>query len=839
MDPWDYFQKFQAQNSESENPSQQGAGVKKQRKRPPPGERRKAIIEKVLAANSALLSETEKKVVGSIFSQSDGQSTTCIRDPFKRTNFANSAILRKDPDLREWSEIYGKSSRTYDDKDRNRKARYEEEDRNGRYRSGSKQSETMAESFSRQESNMYGVMTSPLGYDRASNSYGQKPSREMNTFGGERSQVHRETRGRSPFTSKKSQLHQADRRRRPEGIGRNDIRRETHGRSPPTSERSRFGHETRGRSPPTSERSRFGHETRGRSPPTSERSRFGHETRGRSPPTSERSRFGHETRGRSPPTSERSRFGHETRGRSPPTSERSRFGHETRGRSPPTSERSRFGHETRGRSPPTSERSRFGHETRGRSPPTSQRNRFGHETRGRSPPTSERSRFGHETRGRSPPTSERSRFGHETRGRSPPTSERSRFGHETRGRSPPTSERSRFGHETRGRSPPTSERSRFGHETRGRSPPTSARSRFGHETRGRSPPTNERSRSGQETRGRSFLDRNRSSDNIRDAKNVSRERGTRIDERIDFRAPRDNPYEPDRIERYQDRSRYPGEDIAASSNSEAELRYGRGVGGNYNAVMDNQNLDYIRDDIDLYAGEHDVPYYRDEMEDKNRSLQMELENKTIVVPEHFPRKRFTAFTAKIFDGLVLAHIASVIPEGMLRPQIEHGVFTGGAYVITTKDPYSKGWLEDMIPKLKGHQGTSMRVADIKELSDTAIKTMMAPKAPTPAAASAPKQVIKKVSTTSVIAVLWLRQKKFTDSPDVVLSKLATQNPGLVTSHWSFMVQQGNRKKGLTMQFKINTKDVTSLQRINMRPTLDDKQLKITIRPLKFTVKVKK
>uniref|UniRef100_A0A6P7FNM9 Uncharacterized protein LOC114329639 isoform X4 n=1 Tax=Diabrotica virgifera virgifera TaxID=50390 RepID=A0A6P7FNM9_DIAVI len=720
MDPWDYFQKFQAQNSESENPSQQGAGVKKQRKRPPPGERRKAIIEKVLAANSALLSETEKKVVGSIFSQSDGQSTTCIRDPFKRTNFANSAILRKDPDLREWSEIYGKSSRTYDDKDRNRKARYEEEDRNGRYRSGSKQSETMAESFSRQESNMYGVMTSPLGYDRASNSYGQKPSREMNTFGGERSQVHRETRGRSPFTSKKSQLHQADRRRRPEGIGRNDIRRETHGRSPPTSERSRFGHETRGRSPPTS-----------------------------------------------------------------------------------------------------------------------QRNRFGHETRGRSPPTSERSRFGHETRGRSPPTSERSRFGHETRGRSPPTSERSRFGHETRGRSPPTSERSRFGHETRGRSPPTSERSRFGHETRGRSPPTSARSRFGHETRGRSPPTNERSRSGQETRGRSFLDRNRSSDNIRDAKNVSRERGTRIDERIDFRAPRDNPYEPDRIERYQDRSRYPGEDIAASSNSEAELRYGRGVGGNYNAVMDNQNLDYIRDDIDLYAGEHDVPYYRDEMEDKNRSLQMELENKTIVVPEHFPRKRFTAFTAKIFDGLVLAHIASVIPEGMLRPQIEHGVFTGGAYVITTKDPYSKGWLEDMIPKLKGHQGTSMRVADIKELSDTAIKTMMAPKAPTPAAASAPKQVIKKVSTTSVIAVLWLRQKKFTDSPDVVLSKLATQNPGLVTSHWSFMVQQGNRKKGLTMQFKINTKDVTSLQRINMRPTLDDKQLKITIRPLKFTVKVKK
>ncbi|XP_050499537.1 uncharacterized protein LOC114329639 isoform X5 [Diabrotica virgifera virgifera] len=686
MDPWDYFQKFQAQNSESENPSQQGAGVKKQRKRPPPGERRKAIIEKVLAANSALLSETEKKVVGSIFSQSDGQSTTCIRDPFKRTNFANSAILRKDPDLREWSEIYGKSSRTYDDKDRNRKARYEEEDRNGRYRSGSKQSETMAESFSRQESNMYGVMTSPLGYDRASNSYGQKPSREMNTFGGERSQVHRETRGRSPFTSKKSQLHQADRRRRPEGIGRNDIRRETHGRSPPTSERSRFGHETRGRSPPTSERSRFGHETRGRSPPTSQRNRFGHETRGRSPPTSERSRFGHETRGRSPPTSERSRFGHETRGRSPPTSERSRFGHEIRGRSPPT---------------------------------------------------------------------------------------------------------------------------------------------------------NERSRSGQETRGRSFLDRNRSSDNIRDAKNVSRERGTRIDERIDFRAPRDNPYEPDRIERYQDRSRYPGEDIAASSNSEAELRYGRGVGGNYNALMDNQNLDYIRDDIDLYAGEHDVPYYRDEMEDKNRSLQMELENKTIVVPEHFPRKRFTAFTAKIFDGLVLAHIASVIPEGMLRPQIEHGVFTGGAYVITTKDPYSKGWLEDMIPKLKGHQGTSMRVADIKELSDTAIKTMMAPKAPTPAAASAPKQVIKKVSTTSVIAVLWLRQKKFTDSPDVVLSKLATQNPGLVTSHWSFMVQQGNRKKGLTMQFKINTKDVTSLQRINMRPTLDDKQLKITIRPLKFTVKVKK
>ncbi|XP_050499533.1 serine/arginine repetitive matrix protein 2 isoform X3 [Diabrotica virgifera virgifera] len=718
MDPWDYFQKFQAQNSESENPSQQGAGVKKQRKRPPPGERRKAIIEKVLAANSALLSETEKKVVGSIFSQSDGQSTTCIRDPFKRTNFANSAILRKDPVIREWSEIYGKASRTYDDKDRNRKARYEE-DRNGRYCSGTKQPETMAESFSRKESNMY-RRTSPLGYDRASNSYGQIPSREMNTFGGERSQVHRDTRGRSPFTSERSQQHRADRRRSPEGIGRNDIRRETHGRSPPTSERSRFGHETRGRSPPTS-----------------------------------------------------------------------------------------------------------------------QRNRFGHETRGRSPPTSERSRFGHETRGRSPPTSERSRFGHETRGRSPPTSERSRFGHETRGRSPPTSQRNRFGHETRGRSPPTSERSRFGHETRGRSPPTSERSRFGHEIRGRSPPTNERSRSGQETRGRSFLDRNRSSDNIRDAKNVSRERGTRIDERIDFRAPRDNPYEPDRIERYQDRSRYPGEDIAASSNSEAELRYGRGVGGNYNALMDNQNLDYIRDDIDLYAGEHDVPYYRDEMEDKNRSLQMELENKTIVVPEHFPRKRFTAFTAKIFDGLVLAHIASVIPEGMLRPQIEHGVFTGGAYVITTKDPYSKGWLEDMIPKLKGHQGTSMRVADIKELSDTAIKTMMAPKAPTPAAASAPKQVIKKVSTTSVIAVLWLRQKKFTDSPDVVLSKLATQNPGLVTSHWSFMVQQGNRKKGLTMQFKINTKDVTSLQRINMRPTLDDKQLKITIRPLKFTVKVKK
>ncbi|XP_050499536.1 uncharacterized protein LOC114329639 isoform X4 [Diabrotica virgifera virgifera] len=701
MDPWDYFQKFQAQNSESENPSQQGAGVKKQRKRPPPGERRKAIIEKVLAANSALLSETEKKVVGSIFSQSDGQSTTCIRDPFKRTNFANSAILRKDPVIREWSEIYGKASRTYDDKDRNRKARYEE-DRNGRYCSGTKQPETMAESFSRKESNMY-RRTSPLGYDRASNSYGQIPSREMNTFGGERSQVHRDTRGRSPFTSERSQQHRADRRRSPEGIGRNDIRRETHGRSPPTSERSRFGHETRGRSPPTSQRNRFGHETRGRSPPTSERSRFGHETRGRSPPTSERSRFGHETRGRSPPTSERSRFGHETRGRSPPTSQRNRFGHETRGRSPPTSERSRFGHETRGRSPPT----------------------------------------------------------------------------------------------------------------------------------------NERSRSGQETRGRSSLDRNRSSDNIRHARNVSRERGTRIDERIDFRAPRDNPYEPDRIERYQDRSRYPGEDIAASSNSEAELRYGRGGGGNYNALMDNQNLDYIRDDIDLYAGEHDVPYYRDEMEDKNRSLQMQLENKTIVVPEHFPRKRFTAFTAKIFDGLVLAHIASVIPEGMLRPQIEHGVFTGGAYVITTKDPYSKGWLEDMIPKLKGHQGTSMRVADIKELSDTAIKTMMAPKAPTPVAASAPKQVIRKVSTTSVIAVLWLRQKKFTDSPDVVLSKLATQNPGLVTSHWSFLVQRGNRKKGPTMHFKINTKDVTSLQRINMRPTLDDKQLKITIRPLQFKVKVKK
>ncbi|CAH1259539.1 unnamed protein product [Diabrotica balteata] len=55
---------------------------------------------------------------------------------------------------------------------------------------------------------------------------------------------------------------------------------------------------------------------------------------------------------------------------------------------------------------------------------------------------------------------------------------------------------------------------------------------------------------------RSSLERNRSLDNPRYASNMSLERRMR-DERIDFRTPRDDPYELDRIERYQDRSHYP------------------------------------------------------------------------------------------------------------------------------------------------------------------------------------------------------------------------------------------------------------------------------------------
>ncbi|XP_072378197.1 uncharacterized protein [Diabrotica undecimpunctata] len=444
----------QAQNSGSQYPSQQGADNK--RKRKPASERRKAVIEQMLAANRAILSDTEMKVVGSMFSHSQGQSTTYVRDPFKNTNYSNSKKFpKKKPDDREFAEIFGKP----------------------KYPSGNKQPEKMVGSFLRQESDMHRG-GSPLGYDRTSNSYGQIPSREMSTFGGERSQVHRETWG---------------------------------GSLPSTSEKSRFGNETRRRSPPNSERSRFGHGIRERSPFT-----------------------------------------------------------------------------------------------------------------------------------------------------------------------------------TRERRPFSDERDQFRRETRELSPLN---------------------------RDRSPLDRNRSSYNRRDARNMSRETRTGVDERIDFIPPGDNPYEPNRMERI-------------------------------NPFMNNRNLDYTRD-----------------------SAQSE-------------------------------------------------------YVITAKDQYSKAWLDDMVPKLKGHRGVDLRVADIKELPPIAVKAMMAPPAVKQQANT------KHVSTTSVVAVLWLRRKTCDESPRDILSKLEAQNAGLSTSHWLFIRKQGNRKRGLTMNFKIDNEDVTRLQRINMRPGLDGQQLKITIKPFK-------
>ncbi|XP_028148763.2 serine/arginine repetitive matrix protein 2-like [Diabrotica virgifera virgifera] len=490
-----------------------------------------------------------------------------FKDPFKYTNHAKKRG-------RECLEVYGKTSWNYEEESRNKKARYEEEDRNGSYLSMTKQHETIDPSVLRQESYIHSGK-SPLGYDRASNLYGQIP-----TSGGERSQVSRETRGRSPSTSERSQLHQATRGRSPVGSARNSDRRR---RSPFTSERSHSSQETRGRSPSTSERRQRHQATRGRSPVGSARNS------------------------------------------------------KTRRRSPSTSGRSCSSQETR-------ERSQLHRADRGRNPLAIGRNVFHGETRRRSPSTSERSSSRQEKRGRS------------------------------------------------------RERDQFRPESRKLSP-------LNHE--------------------RSSLDRNRSSDNGRDVRNRSRERKTIIDERIDFRTPRDNHSESDRIERYEDRLCYPGEDVAASSKRETELRYGRGFSGNCDALMDNGYLNYKREDIiDLCVDEDEPPFHRKLMEDGGWKSAME--NKTIVVPERFPDKRFTEFETRIFYTFISSHIASTIPKGIENPQIENGTFVEGALIITTKDEYSKVMLEIVIPKLKGYNGTNFRIAHINELSPIAISTMMAP-----------------------------------------------------------------------------------------------------------------
>ncbi|XP_072378192.1 uncharacterized protein [Diabrotica undecimpunctata] len=553
----------QAQNSGSQYPSQQGADGKT-RNRP-----------------------TEMKVVGSMFSYSQSQSTTYVRDPFKNTSYSNSnKFPKKNPDDREFAEIFGKP----------------------KYPSGNKQPETMVGSFSRQESDIHREK-SPLGYARASNSYGQIPSREMNTFDGERSQVHRETRGGSP---------------------------------PSTSERSRFGNETR----------------------------------------------------------------------------------------------------------------------------------------------------------KSPPNSERSRYGLGIRGRSPPSNGRQ----ETRRKSPFT---------TRERRPISGERARFRRETRELSPLN---------------------------RDRSPLDRNRSSDNRRDAKNMPRERGTGVDERIDFIPPGDNPYEPNRIERInpftnnrnldytrdgiidlcgdemEDKSRSLGiKQSTVQSNIENKTKVVRDNpfksirNGKINRNPNYRNSDNTKDDII----ELDLWTCGEEMEDKS-VVPSNIEYKTIVVHRRYPDKLLKEFETRVLDAVLRSHIASITPND--RPQIEHGIFTGGEYVFTAKDQKSKAWLDDMVPKLKGHhEGIHLRVADIKELPPAAVKTMMPP-----------------VTIQSRSVSLWVHRKSCNEGPNVILSKLEAQNAGLFTSHWRFLRRKRSGKHFIMMTFKIDEEDVTRLQRINMRPELDGDQLKILI-----------
>ncbi|XP_072378187.1 uncharacterized protein [Diabrotica undecimpunctata] len=468
-------------------------------------------------------------------------------DPFKHTNYAISRIRKRKHGGREFPEVYGETSWNYDEESTNKQAKYEEENLNGRYLSATRQPETMAGSFSRQESDMH---SGGSPYDRASNSYGQIPSYEMNTFGGERSQVHRETRGRSPF-----------------GSGRNDIHPETHRRSSSASERSSFGRKLREISTPTSERNLSSYEL-------------------------------------------------------------------------------------------------------GESPVNREIN---------------------------------------------------------------------------------------------------------------------------------SLDRNRSSDNLRDVRNMSRERRTRVDERIDFIPPRDNPYEPDRIELYQDASHYPGEYIATSSS--------RDFGGDSNAFMDSRNSDYSEgDDIDSLIDKHEPHYFRDMFENEGRSAPKtpnEIKNneeKIIVVPQGFPFVRFTKDETKVLKRLLGKQAEDIIQQGLPCPKLRSGMYQGGSFVLKIKDQYTKDWLKFVIPRLQMETGQILQIGDYGDIpEDSKIKVVM-----------------------------WIPKGISSGPPMSIVKKLAEQNAGLVTNHWRVLNVKRNPQKASRFLLRIKQSDVTALQKFDMKPILHKKKTKFVI-----------
>ncbi|CAG9828920.1 unnamed protein product [Diabrotica balteata] len=731
-----------------------------------------------------------------------------FEDPFKHTNYAISRIRKRKHYGREFPEVYGHTSWNYHEESTNTKARYEEEDLIGRYLFATRQPETMAGSFSRQESDMHSG-GSPLGYDRASNSIGQMSSYEMNTFGGGKNQVHRETRGRSPFYS-----------------GRNDIHPENHRRSSAASERTSFERKIREGSSPTSERNRSSYEMF-ESPLIRERNSL---DRNRSFDNLQDTRnMSRETR---PPVDERIYF-------IPPRDnpyEPDRSDHYEdpfKHTDYAISRIRKRKHDDRG-FPEVYGQTSWNYDEES----TNKKARYEEDLNGRylsatkQPDTMAGSFSIQESdmhNGESPLGYDRASNSY---GQIPSyemntfEGEKNQVQRETRGRSSFDSGRNDIYPEAYRRSSSASERSSFGRKIRERTPPTSERNLSSYGML-ESPLNHERN----------SLDRNRSFNNLQDIRNMSRERMTPVVDRIDFIPPRDNPYEPDRIDHFEDPFKHINYAISRIRKTKHDGRefpevYGQ-TSWNYDKESTNKKEGYEEEDLNerylsvtkqpemiagsfsrreshMDSGESPLGYDRaSNSYGQIPSYEMNtFEGEKNQVQREFRRSSFGSLKNDIY------------PETHRRSSFASERSSFGRTIRERSPPTSERNLSsyEMLESPLNRERNSLdrnRSSDNLQDMETGQILQIGDYGYIPA-------------DSKIKVVMWIPKGISSGSPMGIIKKLAEQNARRVTNHWRVLKAKHNPQKASRFLLQIIHSDVTALQKFDMKPILHKKNTNFVI-----------
>ncbi|XP_028148765.2 uncharacterized protein LOC114342175 [Diabrotica virgifera virgifera] len=202
----------------------------------------------------------------------------------------------------------------------------------------------------------------------------------------------------------------------------------------------------------------------------------------------------------------------------------------------------------------------------------------------------------------------------------------------------------------------------------------------------------------------------------------------------------------------------------------------------------------FRQELNVFKSVMNRPEMRCDEEDTDRT--------TLIVPEGYPRKKFTRLEVTVLKALLQNHVAHITQEGAVGLTLVRTKIQNGTCLVLCKDRYTKQWLDNLVPQLKRYNGEPMRTwtveGNLKESRTTINKGNL------------------------VRAKIWFPRSCMMPAA-VVLLQIAALNPGIETNHWNIL-----NKTPKYIRLAITQKDVVCLKKYNMQVRAAEGLLKIEL-----------